>query len=77
MIGGQNYRIYIIADFMHFVFNDTGCPMARFFENSDCRNHSRIDYYGWDIVLPELNYTGEEFLWQNKKETEILESKDQ
>ena len=47
---------------MSFVLNDTNCPMVRFSENSDCRDHNRIDNCWRDNVLSKLNYLRKEFL---------------
>lgn len=47
---------------MPFVFNNTGCAMVWFFENSACRNNDGIDNYWGDIVLSEPVHPGKEFL---------------
>jgi len=62
MINDKNNWIYIIADFMSFVFNDTDCAMDWFFENTACWNHDRIDNCWGDIILSELIHLRKEFL---------------
>lgn len=47
---------------MYFVPDDTCCAMVWLYENSDCRNHNRIDNCWGNIVLSEFIHPGKELL---------------
>ncbi len=47
---------------MPFVFNDIGCAMVWFYENSACWNHDRIDNCWGNTILSKSVYPWKEFL---------------